>query len=307
MNRQTSVIGKEEVDIRTEKNTHVQGAVIAAKNGNLKLDTGTLSYGDIKDHDKSKNFQVSLAGSYSSGGEGDTSSSSTFDGSYNSGDRRQVNRATIGEGEIIIRSDPATGLEGLNRNLKRAQQITRDEKTSVVVYFDSSAIREIASGFEGIRSNLEKLAQLVKQALPDDRRLQDSVDNQLSIRVKLIEKGVTGEQADAVLQKYALFADLMGEIGKLVEAKGGWDNLTEAEAQAFLDLLILDSRFVTLVASSDDSFSDSFGIVVSSGKFVLGSVMGGLEAAGSDAKSALFFLNDMSGYMLNKARNGYLY
>ncbi|PKN40836.1 MAG: hypothetical protein CVU60_14250 [Deltaproteobacteria bacterium HGW-Deltaproteobacteria-18] len=95
----------------------------------------------------------------------------------------------------------------------------------------------------------------------------------------------------------------MGEIGKLVEAKGGWDNLAEAEAQAFLNLLILDSRFVTLVASSDDSLSDSFGIVVSSGKFVLGAVVGGLEAAGSDAKSALSFLNDMSGYMLNKARN----
>ncbi|PKN40835.1 MAG: hypothetical protein CVU60_14245 [Deltaproteobacteria bacterium HGW-Deltaproteobacteria-18] len=71
------------------------------------------------------------------------------------------------------------------------------------MYFDSSAIREVASGFEGIRSNLEKLAQLVKQALPADQRLQDSVDNQLSIRVKLIEKGMTGEQADAVLQKYA--------------------------------------------------------------------------------------------------------
>jgi filamentous hemagglutinin len=35
-------------------------------------------------------------------------------------DRRQINRATIGEGTIIIRSDPNAGLEGLNRDLARA-------------------------------------------------------------------------------------------------------------------------------------------------------------------------------------------
>ncbi|GFM35116.1 hypothetical protein [Desulfovibrio subterraneus] len=35
-------------------------------------------------------------------------------------DRRQINRATIGEGTIIIRSDPNPGLEGLNRDLARA-------------------------------------------------------------------------------------------------------------------------------------------------------------------------------------------
>ncbi|SFL95196.1 Haemagluttinin repeat-containing protein [Desulfomicrobium norvegicum] len=304
VNRQTSVIGQEEVDIRTEKNTHVEGAVIAAKNGNLKLDTGTLTYGDIKDHDKSKNFQVSLSGSYSSGGD---NTGPTFDGSYGSSDRRQVNRATIGEGEITIRSDPATGLEGLNRNLRRAQEITRDEQTSVVVYVDSSAIREIASGFEGIRGNLETLGELVKKVFPDNARLRDSVANQLSLKEKLIESGKSAEEAEALVQKYALYADLLGEIGKLVDAKGGWDNLTDVEAQEFLDSLMRDSRFVTLVASSDDSLSDSMGIVIGSGKFVLGAVMGGLEAAGSDAKSALFFLNDMSGYMLNKVSGGYLY
>ncbi|WP_279625545.1 hemagglutinin repeat-containing protein [Desulfomicrobium norvegicum] len=304
VNRQTSVIGQEEVDIRTEKNTHVEGAVIAAKNGNLKLDTGTLTYGDIKDKDTSKGFQANLSGSYSSGGD---NTGPTFDGSYGSSDRRQVNRATIGEGEIIIRSDPATGLEGLNRNLRRAQEITRDEQTSVVVYFDSAAIQEIASGFAGIRGNLETLGELVKQALPDDQRLQDSVDNQLSIRGKLIEKGMTDEQADAMLQKYALYADLMGEIGKLVDAKGGWSNLTETEAQAFVDSLQRDSRFVTLLASSDNIVSDSQAITINSGKYLVGTVTGGLQTAGSDTKSVLLFLNDMSGYMLYSASGGLLF
>lgn len=311
VNRQTSVIGQEGVDISTEKNTHVEGAVIAAENGNLRLDTGTLTYKDIKDKDTSKGFQVSLSGSYASGGSnaqgGNSTVSGALDGSYRSSDRRQINRATIGEGEIIIRSDPANGLEGLNRDLRRAQEITKDEQTSVVVYVDSSAIKEITSGFAGIRGNLEALGELVKKVLPDDARLRDSVANQLSLKEKLIESGKSAEEAEALVQKYALYADLLGEIGKLVDAKGGWDNLTDAEAQEFLGSLMMDSRFVTLVASSDDSLLDSLGIVVSSGKFVLGAVVGGLEAAGSDAKSALFFLNDMSGYMLNKVSGGYLY
>jgi filamentous hemagglutinin len=304
VNRQTSVIGQEGVDIRTEKNTHVEGAVIAAENDELRLDTGTLTYKDIKDRDTSKGFQASLSGSYSSGGD---STGPTFDGSYGSSDRRQINRATVGKGEIIIRSDPAKGLEGLNRDLRRAREIAKDEQTSVVVYFDSAAIQEIASGFAGIRGNLETLGELVKQALPDDQRLQDSVDNQLSIRGKLIEKGMTDEQVDAMLQKYALYADLMGEIGKLVDAKGGWSNLTEAEAQAFVDSLQRDSRFVTLLASSDNIVSDSQAITINSGKYLVGTVTGGLQAAGSDTKSVLLFLNDMSGYMLYSASGGLLF
>jgi filamentous hemagglutinin len=51
VNGQTSIIGSNSVDIRTEKNTHVEGAVIAAENGNLKLDTGTLTYKDLQDKD----------------------------------------------------------------------------------------------------------------------------------------------------------------------------------------------------------------------------------------------------------------
>lgn len=41
---QTTILGTNSVNIYTEKNTHVAGAVVAALNDNLKLDTGTLSY-----------------------------------------------------------------------------------------------------------------------------------------------------------------------------------------------------------------------------------------------------------------------
>ncbi|MFT4302531.1 MAG: hemagglutinin repeat-containing protein, partial [Desulfovibrio sp.] len=44
---QTSILGGNSVNIYTENNTHVAGAIIAALNDNLKLNTGTLSYENI--------------------------------------------------------------------------------------------------------------------------------------------------------------------------------------------------------------------------------------------------------------------
>ncbi|OIN99381.1 MAG: hypothetical protein AUJ49_11295 [Desulfovibrionaceae bacterium CG1_02_65_16] len=49
------------MDIRTEKNTDVEGAVIASGTGNLKLDTGTLTYKDIYDHDTGSNTNVGVS------------------------------------------------------------------------------------------------------------------------------------------------------------------------------------------------------------------------------------------------------
>ncbi|WP_215647715.1 hemagglutinin repeat-containing protein [Desulfovibrio desulfuricans] len=44
---QTSILGSNSVNIYTENNTHIAGAVIAAINDNLKLNTGTLSYENV--------------------------------------------------------------------------------------------------------------------------------------------------------------------------------------------------------------------------------------------------------------------
>ena len=96
-----------------------------------------------------------------------TPTSKTLDASYDSKDREQINRATIGEGEIIIRSDPDAGLEGLNRDLAKAQEITKDEKTSVTVYVDKAAVKEVLSGFKGVQANAKKTATKVSDIVAD--------------------------------------------------------------------------------------------------------------------------------------------
>lgn len=49
---QTRITGASKVDIRTQDHTQLDGALIAAVNGNLKLDTGSLGYSDIAGKDK---------------------------------------------------------------------------------------------------------------------------------------------------------------------------------------------------------------------------------------------------------------
>ena len=47
VDEQTSILGSNSVNIYTENNTHVAGAIIAALNDNLKLNTGSLNYENI--------------------------------------------------------------------------------------------------------------------------------------------------------------------------------------------------------------------------------------------------------------------
>jgi len=169
------------VDIYTGKNTHVEGAVIAAENDNLVLNTETLTYKDIQDSDTSEAFNtgVSVSAGFGDDDKGDNdekndgeeakeddspySGTSTTD--YSSKDKEQINRATIGKGTIIIRSDPDAGLEGLNRDLAKAQEITKDNETVVKIYVDPETIKDIASGAEGLQKNSKKLAEAIGKVI----------------------------------------------------------------------------------------------------------------------------------------------
>jgi len=208
---QTSVIGSSSVDIRTEKNTHVEGAVIAAENGNLKLDTGTLTYKDLQDKDTGSNTQVGVTvplgpalGSAASSAESSSSPvtdflmGSTLSGSYDAHDKRQVNRATIGEGTITVRSNPDQNLTGLNRDPNKSQEITKDSETSAKLYVDPAAIKEVLSGFKGTREGLNKLRELIKKELTTKEKLALAMTLQ-----EISDRGLIAKQSAAALIAYA--------------------------------------------------------------------------------------------------------
>nr|WP_256679427.1 hemagglutinin repeat-containing protein [Pseudomonas sp. Fl4BN1] len=167
---QTRITGKNKVDIRTENHTQIDGALIAADNGNLKLDTGTLGFSDIAGKDKEHGYYLNVGGTYSSGS--DTTQDSSQVGKGKEGetgwsvsgwdyqkDREQIVRATVGAGEIVVRKDAETGADstaGLNRDVSKAYEITKDEESRTDLYASSSSIDAALKPGETLRqwSNL---------------------------------------------------------------------------------------------------------------------------------------------------------
>lgn len=189
--KQTSIIGNKSVDVEVEKNTDLKGAVIAAKNGNLTLETDTLTYSDVKDKEKETSYYASGSYSYSNGG-GDQSGGSgqstggtggqnddggdwVVEGYHSKLDREQINRATIGEGTIIVRKNFGQDLSTLNRDLTKAQEITKDDDSRTDVYVSSTSLEALENPkakFKEWKTNLEfyddrvaeRTARLVKLA-----------------------------------------------------------------------------------------------------------------------------------------------
>ena len=63
-------------------------------------------------------------------------------------DREQIVRATVGAGEIVVRKDAETGADstaGMNRDVNKAYEITKDEESRTDLYASSSSLGAVAS------------------------------------------------------------------------------------------------------------------------------------------------------------------
>ncbi|MCD4531661.1 hemagglutinin repeat-containing protein [Pseudomonas sp. C3-2018] len=154
---QTVISGKNKVDIRTEDHTQLDGAVLAADNGNLKFDTDTLGFRDITGKDNEHGYYLSVSGSYNAGSgsqtdkpnkgmEGKEKNSWAVEGYNYNKDREQILRATVGEGEIVVRDDKVTGADstaGLNRDVSKAYEVTRDEEHRTELYASGTSVEAV--------------------------------------------------------------------------------------------------------------------------------------------------------------------
>lgn len=150
----TRITAKDRLDIRTENHTQLDGAVIASDSGNLKLDTGTLGFSDIAGKDREHGYYLNVGGSY-----GATTQDKSQEGRGKAGennwsvsghdyqkDREQIVRATVGAGEVLVR-DVLPGTDataGLNRDVAKAYEITRDDESRTDVYASSSSLKAVA-------------------------------------------------------------------------------------------------------------------------------------------------------------------
>ena len=315
--RQTSVIGKEKVDIYTGKNTHVEGAVIAAENDNLVLNTETLTYKDIQDSDTSEAFNtgVSVSAGFGDDDKGDNdekndgeeakeddspySGTSTTD--YSSKDKEQINRATIGKGTIIIRSNPDAGLEGLNRDLAKAQEITKDSETSVKIYIDPATIKDIANGGEGLQENAEKWLDGVEKVLGNaSQKIKDAFKRHRKTRDRLVDMGLTQEQINELYKNPEAAARLetWSTLQEAIEEAGGIDKLTEDDVKTIITALKnRDKSFVGVTAGvgkgSPAQATPFTEILIGNATTNTAGVLHGLIDIGFDVVDAADFALDM--------------
>ncbi|WP_230164957.1 hemagglutinin repeat-containing protein, partial [Pseudomonas mediterranea] len=158
--QQTRITGQNNVDIRTENHTQLDGALIASDTGKLKLDTGTLGFSDIAGKDKEHGYYLNVGGTYNSGSSNNNNGGTPQDASqvgkgeegqngwsvegwnYEK-DRQQIVRATVGAGDVVVRNDAGSEVDstqGLNREVDKAYEITRDEEHRTDLYVTKSSV-----------------------------------------------------------------------------------------------------------------------------------------------------------------------
>ena len=208
---QTAIVATNSIDLTVGGNTHLKGSVINADSGDLRIDTATLTFEDIQDYDRSKNFNVSLSLSYSWGGPegkdgkpatraarasaGDVFEKTAFkvEGEYEKSVKEGITRATVGEGEIAIRDQAAqdeleasgkTGkLAALNRDLDKAQEITKEEHSYVKLYISDTSIKTTIKIADKAVEYLDKL-------LGSGDVLNANAKNVAKLRKRLREEGI---------------------------------------------------------------------------------------------------------------------
>lgn len=196
---QTGIIATKQVDITVGGNTDLQGAIIATKdaNGNdannVHLATGTLSTSDISDHDTSTSMNIGIGNISASQFQADSkgTTGATLEAGYANSDKEQINRATIGGGTIALDQEslPTT----LNRDITKAQQITKDESENYDIYASQNSINSVL--------NPTQTAQNWKQA---------AKDLGLSVYKEITENLPNGDSGG-----------LAGVVGKGLDAAGG--------------------------------------------------------------------------------------
>jgi hypothetical protein len=195
---QTELTGGNSVNIDVGGNLHNKGAVIAnvdengIDKGNLQVAVGgDLTHEDILDKDKSTTRGVGISFSGGKGSSNATPNTIT----YNDSKKEGITRATIGNGTITIGGKPATEeqLSGINRDIKRAQEITFNEGMKVTVEIPEEVVTAIVSVVASVASSISRV-------LAGDAR-NDAEKAILASRDKLMkEKGLTEEQANAAIK-----------------------------------------------------------------------------------------------------------
>lgn len=259
---QTAITARDRLDIRTEEHTQIDGAVLASQTGNLKLDTDTLGFRDIKGEDKERSYYLNAGGSYGSGqqdqsqqGKGETGVNGwSLSGYEYEKEREQIVRATVGAGEIVVRSDAENAQDstaGLNRDTSQAYEITKDKEERTDLYVSKASIEALsdpevtvkqwanalATYDETVKANFKDVSILVNASLNEWERLTG----------RLLPEGAS-EAGGQEIAEQALYGLIMS-------------GMSRADAQALLANEAFQNRVLAELRDISQVFSDDPGLL----------------------------------------------
>ncbi|WP_262271821.1 hemagglutinin repeat-containing protein [Microvirga yunnanensis] len=310
VSEQTGLFATNKLDVYVEKHTQLNGAVLNADTGQLTLDTGTLGFSDILDHDTSTSISAQV-GVTTPGAPGKLPGVSV-QGSYASHDIEQVTQATVGAGTIIVRDTDKQeqDVKGINRDVDEAQVITKNEREGVEVYASISAVQEIASGFEGIQQNIRNFENLpanvkngIDQFLASGGTLGKTVDKALGGILSQLA-GPNASRVGAALNSGELdYKTLAKSLSNCGQQSFNLHDLLFAPAYASggCPVQLSNGETVYLTKSEQDSCWYAAGKValgilergtIGHGAASIGFAAGTLAAAGSDLRA----MGDLGGY-----------
>ncbi|WP_163264831.1 hemagglutinin repeat-containing protein, partial [Chelativorans alearense] len=148
----SSIVAEELIDISASEDTVLNGALLHATDGDIRIDTGTLTVTDNRDHDQYRNIGGSLG--FNAGGL------DTAGFSYEEKDKRGETRTTLdaaGELDVTIRDADRDGTPGtaadqraaqeqlaaINKDAGTWQEITRDRHTRLSGELNVTNLREL--------------------------------------------------------------------------------------------------------------------------------------------------------------------
>jgi filamentous hemagglutinin len=268
VNDQTELTGGK-VDISVGGKTTVTGAVIAAgeydengkfvDNGDLTLATNEFEYKDLHDFNTSSEsgfgFSTSMGGAVSDKDEFNMhpQGSTTITAKSTGSESEQTTRATVGDGTITVGGNENPDLAGLNRDVDKAQEVTKDMITgaldgSVTVdncIFTEEGRAQIVKQHEDFVDNVEQIGEGLRSNI-----ITRSIENYITDDTKSL-----GEVINEYIQKDEQATQLVKERQDLIQKVYGLTNLPPEEArgvmQEYIDILGADGGFAGALSISN--------------------------------------------------------
>ncbi len=209
----SGIVAAQGIDIKVAEDTTLIGALLQATDGDISLDTGTLTVADLKDTDQYKN----VGGSIGIGGGGLNSVGFSYEKKDKQGETRTTLDAS-GDLNVTIRDADKDGVAGteadkaaaeqllasINKDASKYQEITKDDYTKLSGELDVQNLLEFGDNLKKIQN----YQRAQNAAIPETVAAQgpEAVD----LYRDAIVRGLTG----AELQNYVASQEFHDQLVK---------------------------------------------------------------------------------------------